>query len=137
MFVIFHLEGWRWLLLLLGTLLVFRKFLRELMNSLLFCLVGKLFFIGILVKGWMRWNLLRLNRIWMIWWVSISSIRMLLLKKSLMKKKRWNVMIKDFICLEVIEDILVFFLFLDVFLGMFLVDLCVCLIEIWEFIIED
>ena len=63
LFVRFHQKIWICLLLLLVTLHLFKNYLRELVINSVLCLEEKPFYIGILVKEWMKWNLLKLNLI--------------------------------------------------------------------------
>jgi hypothetical protein len=66
----------------LVTLLLSKKCSRESLNNSLLCSEEKLSSIGILVKVWMRWNSLKLNLTWTIWYLNINNIKMLLLKKK-------------------------------------------------------
>jgi len=81
-FVIFLQKVWKWLVPLLVTPPLSKKCLKELLNNLLPCLEEKLSYIGILVKVWTKWNSLKLNPTWMIWYQNINNIKMLLLKKK-------------------------------------------------------
>ena len=63
LFVQFLQKIWICLLLLLETLLPFKNYLKELVINSVLCLEEKLSCIGILLKVWMKWNLLKLNLI--------------------------------------------------------------------------
>jgi len=88
--VISHQKVSKCLLLSLVTLLLSKKCSRESLNNSLLCSEEKLSSIGILVKVWTRWNSLKLNLTWTIWYLNINNIKMLLLKKkvNMMKKKK-------------------------------------------------
>jgi len=88
--VISHQKVSKCLLLSLVTLLLSKKCSRESLNNSLLCSEEKLSSIGILVKVWMRWNSLKLNLTWTIWYLNINNIKMLPLKKkvNMMKKKK-------------------------------------------------
>merc|ERR1712076_138370 len=61
LFVISHHVVWRCLLPSLETALLSKNYSNVLVSSSLLCSVEKLSFIGILVKVWTKWNLLKLN----------------------------------------------------------------------------
>ena len=66
LFVIFPRGDLKWLQRLLEILLPFKNYSKEFLSNLLRCSEEKPSFIDTQGKGWMKWNLLRLNRTCMV-----------------------------------------------------------------------
>lgn len=71
----FHHAVSRWALRSLGTPRPSRSFSNAYLNSFRPCSEGRLSCIGTLVKEWTKWNSLKLNPTWTIWYPNTNSTR--------------------------------------------------------------
>merc|ERR1711981_1310663 len=78
---------------LLETLLPSKSCLSASLNNSLPCLGAKVSCIGILERVWMRWNSLKQNLTWTIWYLNINNTKKQQLRMRVnsmkRKKKKW------------------------------------------------